>query len=94
LLRLGSWSHDDEVRVYLMETDYDRECRKKFYEALETEPRHAGYSPSQLISVMVVMECDSTEAKKLIDAEYGGLDWSEATWEETRDYFMSVKELV
>jgi hypothetical protein len=77
-----------------METDYDRECRKKYYEIQGTEPRHAGYSPSQLVSVMVVMECDSTEAKRLIDAEYGGLDWSEATWEETRDYFMEVKELV
>jgi hypothetical protein len=43
---------------------------------------------------MVVMECDATEAKQLIDAEYGGLDWSEATWEETRDYFYSVKEIM
>lgn len=77
-----------------METDYDRECRKKFYEILESEPRHAGYSPSHLVSVMVVMECDSTKAKQLIDEEWGGLDWSEATWEETRDYFMEVKELV
>ena len=75
-----------------METDYDRECRKKFYEILETEPRHAGYSPSQLVSVMVVMECDATEAKQLIDEEWGGLDWSEATWEETQEYFYSVKD--
>jgi hypothetical protein len=43
---------------------------------------------------MVVMECDETEAKKLIDAEWGDLDWSEATWEETRDYFCAVDELL
>jgi hypothetical protein len=65
-----------------METKYDNDCRKKYYEVLETEPRHAGYSPSQLVSVMVVMECDATEAKQLIDAE------------ETRDYFYSVKEIM
>ena len=74
--------------------NYDETCRAKFNELLATTPRHSGYSPSQLVSVMVVMECDATEAKQLIDAEYGGLDWSEATWEETRDYFYSVKEIM
>jgi hypothetical protein len=77
-----------------METKYDNDCRKKYYEVLETEPRHAGYSPSQLVSVMVVMECDATEAKQLLDTEWGDLDWSEATWEETRDYFCAVEELL
>lgn len=70
-----------------METDYDRECRRKFYEMLDTEPREAGYSPSQLLSVRIVMECDTETAKRLIDEHAYGLDWSEATWEETRDYF-------
>lgn len=70
-----------------METKYDRECRVKFYQLLETEPRQAGYSPSQLLSVMIVMECDAEKAKELLDKYAYGLDWSEATWEETRDYF-------
>lgn len=74
-------------------TKYDNACRRKYHEIRETEPRHSGYSPSQLISVMVVMECDVTEAKQLIDEEWGELDWSEATWEETRDYFYAVKEM-
>ena len=73
--------------------DYDNACRKKFYEILRAEPRHAGYSQSQVVSAMVVMDCDATEAKELIDAEWDGLDWSEATWDEVRDYFMFVKEI-
>ena len=40
---------------------------------------------------MVVMECGTDEATKLLDKEWGGLDWSEATWEETHEYFVSVK---
>jgi hypothetical protein len=40
------------------------------------------------------MECDIDRAKKLIDAEWGDLDWSEATWEETRDYFCAVEEFL
>lgn len=74
--------------------NYDETCRDKFTELLTTTPRHSGYSPSQLLSVVVVMECDIDRAKKLIDAEWGDLDWSEATWEETRDYFCAVDELL
>jgi len=72
-----------------METLYDKECRKKYEQMCETEPRESGYSPSQLFSVMIVMRCDRERAKKLIDEYAYGLDWSEATWEETRDYFMT-----
>lgn len=74
--------------------NYDETCRDKFNELLATTPRYSGYSPSQLLSVVVVMECDIERAKKLIDAEWGDLDWSEATWEETRDYFCAVEELL
>ena len=74
--------------------NYDQTCRDKFTELLATTPRHSGYSPSQLLSVVVVMECDIDRAKKLLDAEWGDLDWSEATWEETRDYFCAVEELL
>lgn len=70
-----------------METLYDTECRNKYEEMLKTEPREPGYSPSQLLSVMIVMRCDRKKAKKLIDDYAHGLDWSEATWVETRDYF-------
>lgn len=75
------------------DTKYDTDCRNKYHELLRAEPRHAGYSQSQVLSVMVVMECDATEAKQLIDEEWDALDWSEATWEEIRDYFMFVKEI-
>lgn len=74
-----------------METKYDIACRRKFYEMLETEPRQSGYSPSQLLSVMIVMECDRWTAMGLIDEHAHGLDWSEATWVEMRDYFMTVE---
>lgn len=73
-----------------MDTKYDIACKRKFYEMLETEPREPGYSPSQLLSVMIVMECDRETAKKLIDDHAHGLDWSEATWAETRDYFLNA----
>lgn len=70
-----------------MDTLYDIESKKQFEELLATEPRESGYSPSQLFSVMVVMRCSRERAKKLID-EYGnGVDWSEASWTELRDYF-------
>lgn len=71
-----------------METKYDRACKRKFYELLQIEPRQSGYSPSQLLSVMIVMECDRQKAMSLIDEHAHGLDWSEATWTEMRDYFM------
>lgn len=71
-----------------MDTKYDIACRRKFFEMLETEPRQSGYSPSQLLSVMIVMECDRQKAMSLIDEYASGLDWSEATWTEMRDYFM------
>jgi hypothetical protein len=74
--------------------NYDETCRDKFTELLATTPRQSGYSPSQLLSVVVVMECDIDRAKQLLDAEWGDLDWSEATWEETRDYFCAVEELL
>lgn len=74
--------------------NYDQTCRDKYTELLATTPRHSGYSPSQLLSVVVVMGCDIDRAKKLIDAEWGDLDWSEATWEETRDYFCAVEEFL
>lgn len=70
-----------------METEYERACRRKFYEMLETEPRISGYSQSQLLSVMVVMECDSSTATGLLDQFGHELDWSEATWTEMRDHF-------
>lgn len=70
-----------------METLYDKQCRKKFEQMCASEPREPGYSPSQLFSVMIVMGCGRERAKELIDEHAYGLDWSEATWEETRDYF-------
>lgn len=75
----------------MLETKYDTDCRNKYHELLKTTPRIPEYSPSQLVSVMVVMECGTDEATKLLDKEWGGLDWSEATWEETHEYFVSVK---
>ena len=77
----------------MMESKYDTDCRMKYYELVKTTPRIPNYSPSQLISVMVVMECHIGEAMKLIDKEWGGLDWSEATWEETHEYFLAVGDL-
>lgn len=75
-----------------METTYDTACRLEHSKRLVTEPRQAGYSPSQLVSVMVVMNCDAETAKHLIDkSDYlGYLDWSEATWREIRDYFVDI----
>lgn len=73
-----------------METEYDIECRRKFYKMLETERRQNAYSMSQLLSVMIVMECDKWTAMGLLDEHGYGIDWSEATWTEMRDYFMSV----
>jgi hypothetical protein len=73
-----------------METEYDIQCRRKFYELLETHERQSGYSPSQLLSVMIVMECGKEKAMRLIDEHAYGVDWSEATWEELRDYFQNT----
>lgn len=76
-----------------MESEYDTLCREKFEALLATEPRHPGYSPSQLLSVMVVVGCDAEKAKRLIDGltEYGAPDWSEATWEELNGHFTSLQ---
>lgn len=71
-----------------LDTPYDIACKQKYWELSEKEPREPGYSPAQLFSVMVVMECDRTEAMKLIDQHAHGLDWSEASWGEMRDYFL------
>ena len=80
----------NKLHTWGMDTKYDIACKRKFYELLETHERQAGYSPSQLLSVMIVMECDKEKAMSLIDEHAYGLDWSEATWTEMRDYFMSV----
>lgn len=76
-----------------MDTEYDILCKTKFDELLASEPRHAGYSPSQLLSVMTVVGCDSDKAKRLIDglAEFGAPDWSEATWDELRGHFVALQ---
>ena len=71
-----------------METKYEIACRRKFYEMLETEPKEDGYSRSQLLSVMIVMECDRDKAMGILDKHAHGLDWSEATWIDIRHYFM------
>jgi hypothetical protein len=39
---------------------------------------------------MIVMECEKEKAMSLIDEHAHGLDWSEATWTELRDYFQNV----
>ena len=76
-----------------MEMKYENDCRKKFYELLEVTPRRDKYSTSQMISVMVVMNCDADEACRLLDKldEYIYLDWSEASWWEMRFAFVSLK---
>lgn len=76
-----------------MDTEYDIICKEKYWHLSRTEPRHPGYSPSQLLSVMVVVGCDAEKAKRLIDglAEYGAPDWSEATWDELRGHFTSLQ---
>jgi hypothetical protein len=76
----------------MLESKYDTDCRNKYHELLKTTPRIPNYSPSQLVSVMVVMECGTDEAMKLIDKDtYSDLDWSEATWEETYEHFVCVR---
>ena len=78
----------------MLESKYDTDCRNKYHELLKTTPRIPNYSPSQLVSVMVVMECGTDEAMKLIDKDtYSDLDWSEATWEETHEHFLAVGDL-
>ena len=74
-----------------METKYETECRLEHDRKLLTEPRQEGYSHSNLVSVMVVLDCDAKTAKGLLDwgDDLGYLDWSEATWYEIRDYFVS-----
>lgn len=76
-----------------METQYEIDCRVKFYQLLEKTERIPGYSPSQLVSVMVVMNCHSEYARQLLDRidTYSYIDWSEATWEELREEFESLE---
>jgi len=75
-----------------METKYENKCRVKFFEMLETVERTSGYSHSQVLSVMVVMECTSAEAREMLDtySEFQDIDWSEASWAEMRDAFASI----
>ena len=77
-----------------METKYENDCRVEFYELLKTTERISGYSPSQLVSVMVVMKCDADYACELLDKldNYFCLDWSEASWWEMRITFLQVKK--
>lgn len=75
---------------------YENKCRRKFYELLDEYQRVSGYSPSQVLSVMVVMDCDEQEAMRLVDieAENSDLDWSEASWYEMFEHFTELKETV
>lgn len=71
----------------VMETDYERRCRVRYHEMMDTMPTMKGYSRDHVLSVMIVMNCDSTVAVGLLDQHGHDLDWSEATWTEIRDYF-------
>lgn len=76
-----------------MNTQYENKCRTKFYELLDATERTSGYSHSQVVSVMTVMDCSVEEAQDLLDKsdDYGILDWSEASWEEMKIFFAMVK---
>jgi hypothetical protein len=76
-----------------METQYENNCRVKFYELLDKTERIDGYSHSQLVSVMVVMNCEPVYARQLLDRidTYSYIDWSEATWHELRDEFTALE---
>lgn len=78
------------------DVDYDNKCRVKFYELLPTYERKSGYSTSQVVSVMTVLDCDETEAMGLIDAlpKYDEVDWSEATWDEILETFISLRKIL
>lgn len=77
-----------------MTTMYEDKCRRKFYELLDNYERVDGYSPSQVLSVMTVLNCHETDAMKLIDLtdKCGSLDWSEASWYETFIYFDDARK--
>jgi hypothetical protein len=77
-----------------LETEYDTECRKKYELMVKHEPREPGYPPSELFSVMVVMNCDRVTAMKLIDNYGMDLNWSECSWTQMRDYFVGWSELM
>jgi hypothetical protein len=76
-----------------METQYEIDCRVKFYELLEKTERVSGYSHSQVVSVMVVMNCEPSHARQLLDhiSTYSDIDWSEATWHELRNEFIALE---
>lgn len=77
-----------------MTTMYENECRRKFYKLLEGYERVSGYSPSQVLSVMVVLDCSVEEAMYLVDEfpKYDDIMWSEATWYEMWLKFTSLKQ--
>lgn len=79
-----------------MTTMYENECRRKFYELLDNYQRVDGYSPSQVLSVMVVLGCTEEEAMWLLDflPDYDDIDWSEATWYEMWNTFTDLKRNV
>lgn len=80
--------------TFEMTTMYENKCRKKFYELLDNYERVSGYSPSQVVSVMTVLDCNETDAMEIIDFadKWGSLDWSEASWYETFIYFDEARK--
>lgn len=74
--------------------DYENSCRVKFYELLETVEK-SKYSRSQLVTVMVVLDCDTEKATELLDTLYwyGDPDWSEWSWTEFRAHFNDIIEM-
>ena len=74
--------------------NYENSCRVKFYELLETVEKNK-YSRSQLVTVMVVLDCEAGRAEELLDTLYwyGSPDWSEWSWGEFRVHFNEIVEM-
>jgi len=79
-----------------MDNNYEIKTLIKFDNILKTYTRKSGYSPSQVVSVMAVLDCDEEEAMSLIDyfRKYEDLDWSEATWYEIWKTFSFIQEII
>jgi hypothetical protein len=76
----------------MKETQYENNCRVKFYELLNTldidKLREGHLSVSQVVSFMTVLDCDMDTAKALVSTlpKYGDPDWSELSWAELSEF--------
>lgn len=76
-----------------MNKKYEDSCREYSAELLGVIDRVSGYSPAQVVSVMVVVGVRQDVARHILKTyaeDFNQLDWSEMSWGEMREEFAAI----